>query len=600
MISDKYNHISSLIFTNIFIILYTTISTAQNSNGLIISDIHFIGNNIFSSRQISDMMISKTGNKYSSEQFELDLKNILRNYQNEGYINCLLHNVTEIFNQDSTSVNLNFTIKENNQVTVGEIIFEGNRLFSDKQLSSVIYTKIGNILNNNTLNQDMNELLSIYDKKGYSFASISIKNIETYSNNGKEYFRIIIQIDENEKIKINRIVVEGNTDTKTSVIVREVRLGKNNTVTKEAIEKIKRRLDNLGYFESVELPKIMNYKNSTVLLIKVKEGNTNTFDGIIGYIPSTTNDDEGYFTGLVDLSLRNLFGTGRRLDARWQKETKTTQELEFKYTEPWIFGLPVNVNLGFAQRIQDSTYIKRTVNVKTETGISSNLTLSLVGGYERVIPSIDDNMQSSGVLIFNSRLLSAGFEVKIDTRDYIYNPTSGILYRINYIAGQKKIYNYYDFTSYNIPSEFTVQKGVINLENYFSFFKRQSLLIGFHGGEIRSTKTDIADMFRIGGSNSVRGYREDQFIATRVIWSNIELRYSLTRKTFASLFYDYGYFKKPADEIYNIVEQSGFIFGYGAGVRVETPLGIFGVNYALGKGDTILEGKIHFGIINDF
>jgi hypothetical protein len=40
--------------------------------------------------------------------------------------------------------------------------------------------------------------------------------------------------------------------------------------------------------------------------------------------------------------------------------------------------------------------------------------------------------------------------------------------------------------------------------------------------------------------------------------------------------------------------------GYGVGIRFETPLGIMGVDYGFGRGDSFSTGKIHFGIINSF
>ena len=40
--------------------------------------------------------------------------------------------------------------------------------------------------------------------------------------------------------------------------------------------------------------------------------------------------------------------------------------------------------------------------------------------------------------------------------------------------------------------------------------------------------------------------------------------------------------------------------GYGLGIRFDTPLGIMGVDYGLGKGDSFSEGKIHFGITSQF
>jgi outer membrane protein insertion porin family len=80
----------------------------------------------------------------------------------------------------------------------------------------------------------------------------------------------------------------------------------------------------------------------------------------------------------------------------------------------------------------------------------------------------------------------------------------------------------------------------------------------------------------------------------------VELRYSLTRKTFASVFYDFGYYFKPYDALALTPEDKNFIYGYGVGIRIETALGIFGISYALGRGDSFLQGKVHFGVINDF
>jgi outer membrane protein insertion porin family len=252
--------------------------------------------------------------------------------------------------------------------------------------------------------------------------------------------------------------------------------------------------------------------------------------------------------------------------------------------------------MAFFQRIEDSSFIKRDLGTRVEAMLSKKFTLSALFNFERVIPSLTENVFS----VFNSRVLAAGVEIRFDSRDYLYNPLSGILYKTSYSAGQKKIYNAAEFAEYNIPSDFTVQKGSVDLDFYYSFFKRQSSLIGVHGIEIRSPRFETADLYRFGGINSVRGYREGQFLASRAAWSSFEFRYSLTRRSFASVFYDLGYYFRPKDEISGIQNQEGFIYGYGLGIRIETALGMFGVSYALGKGDSILEGKVHFGLVNDF
>jgi outer membrane protein insertion porin family len=74
----------------------------------------------------------------------------------------------------------------------------------------------------------------------------------------------------------------------------------------------------------------------------------------------------------------------------------------------------------------------------------------------------------------------------------------------------------------------------------------------------------------------------------------------LSRRSFAFLFFDSGYFLRNEDEIRNIPESSSFKIGYGFGLNIETGLGVLSVSFALAKGDSFGEGKIHFGIVNEF
>jgi outer membrane protein insertion porin family len=140
----------------------------------------------------------------------------------------------------------------------------------------------------------------------------------------------------------------------------------------------------------------------------------------------------------------------------------------------------------------------------------------------------------------------------------------------------------------------------MDLEVYSSFFKRQTLLLKFFGGQTVSDKLEDADFYKIGGNKNIRGYREEQFLASQIAYSNTEIRYSISRKSFIYGFFDYGYYFRPADEINIIPKQEGFLYGYGLGIRLETAIGLVGVNYALGKGDGFSDGKINFGLINEF
>lgn len=558
----------------------------------IINSINFSGNEIFSSSDLMSSISSKKNGTFSKLIFEADLKAIRGKYRSAGYLLASITDYSIKYSSDSATVNLDINIYEGHQVKIGLINFTGNKFYSTSQIREIFETKNGQILDDNRLSNDITTLLRAYESNSIPFSKAVINNISIYYVNKEPFLRIDIEIIEGTKIKIDEIKIIGNESTNENVITRELRLRPDRTITRELMESYKSRLEKLNIFEKVEEPKIYTTKNTkkTGLLIEVKEGNTNTFDGVVGYIPPVTDNEKGYFTGLVNVSFRNLFGTGRRLDARWQQEVRSTQELEFRYTEPYIFSLPININMGFMQRLQDSTYTKRNLDVKAEILISDKFSGSVLGGYERVIPSTDSNVVA---IVSDSRIYYTGAEVRYDSRDYVYNPSRGILFNISYTYGDKKIF-------VGEGSNYSIQKLNTKLDLYVSFFKRQSILFSVSALQVTTGRLEDADYIRVGGNANIRGYREEQFYATKLAYGNFEFRYSIARRSYLYLLFDAGYYFKGSDVILNSPEQKDFLFGYGVGLQMETGIGIIGINYALGKGDTFLDGKIHFGFINNF
>ena len=131
-------------------------------------------------------------------------------------------------------------------------------------------------------------------------------------------------------------------------------------------------------------------------------------------------------------------------------------------------------------------------------------------------------------------------------------------------------------------------------------FKRNVAAVSFHARELRGDQFEITDLYRLGGTNSLRGYRENQFLGSRIFWSNLEYRFQFDRRSFFFVFFDNGYFLQRENEINRIEKLSAYKTGYGAGITFQTGLGIMKVSYALGEGDNFNKGKIHFGIVNGF
>ena len=583
-------------FLSILILL--CISFTANAQTTI-NSIDISGNSYLTTSDIRNLMITRKDGTYKEDQFKTDLKTIRDKYKSLGFLFARFTKEELEFGVDSAFVDININIEEGKKVLIGEIEIRGNKNFTKDQILDKFETKVGANLNDNILNSDIKELLASYEKIDLPFAKVNINDVSVYKDGGKEKIKIELTVTENSKVKIDQVKIKGNESTADYVITRELKLDKNKTINSESLQIMKERLDRLNIFETVSDPKIysLKTKNESGLLIEVTEGNTNTFDGVLGYVPPAGTDLPGYFTGLVNVSFRNLFGTGRKIEANYQQEVRQTQELGFKYFEPYFLSYPMNLSLGFLQRLQDTTYTRRFVDLKAEFPFSDRLTVSAIGSYERIIPS---DIINSGFIIADSRTLSLGTEIKYDTRDNIYVPTNGAVYRTYYAYGSKKIFNAAQLVGLGYNDYYSVQRYSIDIDYYFSFFKRQTNLIKIFGGEIVSDQIEDADFFRIGGSKFIRGYRTDQFLASRLFYGNLEVRYSISRKGFLFGFYDGGYYLRPADPVNNYPEQSGYLYGVGIGIRLETGLGLIGVSYALGQDAGILDGIINFGLINDF
>ena len=293
--------------------------------------------------------------------------------------------------------------------------------------------------------------------------------------------------------------------------------------------------------------------------------------------------------------MRNLFGTMRALAVRWQKEAEHTQESAVRYTEPWIFGLPLNVTGGFLQREQDTSYVRRVVNLNLSTIVLGDLSLGGVLEQEQIIPS-------SGLalpVVSSSRTLTAGIDLHYDSRNDPVAPTGGDEFRTTYQIGTKKLDDPSQVPP-GVSAQSTVQKILFDASVFGEPIRRQVIAIGLHGRQIAGDYIEQGDEYFFGGATTLRGYRENEFSGSRIAWTNTEYRFLMARRTYVFGFFDSGYYVTPADNVHGVPSDQHVKLGYGFGMRVETSLGNFGISFALGQGDSISQAKVHMNIVNDF
>lgn len=549
------------------------------------------GNSAFTTREILGWLSTKQSLPYAPTVVASDVRIISEHYRRRGYLAVTVEPQVLYSPTDSSSVDISLTIREGRQTFVGTITTEGNIQIPSSEILQLFDVQSGNPLDESLLENDIGELLTTYERLGFPFTQCQVQHLQVRTGQEADTLDIRLAIDEGERVTIDEIKVEGSKETDPAVVVRETRIASGEIFNPTKVDAIAPRLKRLNIFSDVSEPELYVRNRKSGLLIKVQEGSTNTFDGVVGYVPGAAPGQSGYVTGLVSVSMRNLFGTGRKLSFKWAREDRASQELGVRYLEPWIFNVPANVGGGFLQRQQDSSYVRRVFDMKAELMISEELSVGALFNSESTIPSASD---STFRRVFQSSIVSGGAEIQYDTRDDALSPTAGARYRTDYQYGRKR---FSKITAANV----TVQRFTLDLDFYLSTFTRQVLGFGVHARELQSGRPEEGEMFRLGGARSLRGFRESQFVGSRVAWSNLEYRFILARRSFFYGFFDTGYYFRPEDTERKSPKAEAFKYGYGIGVQLETGLGVMGVSFAIGSDNpSFSNGKIHFGLINEF
>ncbi|MFI5236591.1 MAG: POTRA domain-containing protein, partial [Ignavibacteriales bacterium] len=325
-----------------------------------VENIEIDNNKVFSDNEITKWAGLNEGQNYFPGIIDTSLNRIASSLSSNGYFNFSFIDSRYAFSTDSQTVDLFLKIDEGLPTFIKNLFFTSSDSADIiSHLSSFEYLK-GEIFSQYELETTISSLLTELENKGFPFAMIKIQSIYFYedSTDGEQYADLFLMLEGGRKSRIDKIEVTGNSSTKDYVIIRELRIDTGEEYSQDKVENLPKRLNKLRYFDPVPVPQFyVDSQNNGVLQINVREKNTNNFDGIIGYVPPADDNESGYVTGLVNVTLRNMFGTGRAAAIRWQKLTRESQELELKYLEPWLFSYPFNINAELFQRIMDTTYV---------------------------------------------------------------------------------------------------------------------------------------------------------------------------------------------------------------------------------------------------
>ena len=109
----------------------------------------------------------------------------------------------------------------------------------------------------------------------------------------------------------------------------------------------------------------------------------------------------------------------------------------------------------------------------------------------------------------------------------------------------------------------------------------------------------LSQRFTVGGSEFLRGYRDDQFKGNSMLKGSLEFRYPIIKQVQGVTFTDAGYaWSKDYDE--TDFDLSDLKYTVGLGLRINSPLGPIRLDYGYRLDSSDRGGRFHFSFGGQF
>lgn len=254
-------------------------------------------------KQFMGWLWGRNDGKLRLQELEFDNKRIQDVYMRHGFLDANVSSPYLDTNFSNYTANLYFKIDEGIQYKISDIDIQiDNEVESIAKLKKLLKSKKNKYINIEELRMDMQLLKQAVADYGYAFAMVN-PDLDKDEANGS--VKIIYHIQVGQKVKINDVIVTGNTRTADRIIRREILLAPNDTYSLTKIMASENALRRLGFFENVKIDQKRLSENTMDLVINVSEGRTGELQFGMGY---------GSYGGLMingTISERNLFGTGQ-------------------------------------------------------------------------------------------------------------------------------------------------------------------------------------------------------------------------------------------------------------------------------------------------
>lgn len=443
-------------------------------------------------------------------------------------------------------------------------------------------------------------LVQYYENNGYPFCSVKLDSVDI--KNAAVSAQLYVEL--NKKITIDTIKIKGSYKISPNYIFNYIGVKQGDLYNEKQIREIETRIKELPFVSSIKVSEVDFYADKTTLTLYLNHKKANNFDGIIGFQPDEVTGDVT-ITGDIKIHLKNALGYGEEVELNWKRQQTQTQEILARLRYPFLFNTPFGIEGKINIYRRDTTF-----NI-----VTTNLSLQYIFRGGDFVEVFWENQNNNLISTYNMdivtelpenadvRVNSFGIGGKVNELDYRLNPRRGFSFTARAGFGNREIRQnpainpvVYDSLTLKTNS----YKSTATAEFFIPFFKRQTVQLKGSGGLLAAEKVFNNELYRIGGLRTLRGFDEESIFASSYLIGTLEYRFLLEQNSYLSVFYQQAWYENQASK--ELITDTPF--GFGAGISFETKIGIFSLNYALGKqfSNPILfrASKIHFGFVNYF
>ncbi len=499
-----------------------------------IQHINIVGTGAFTDKQVLDNWELRPHNwlswyrrddQYSREKLGGDLEKLNSFYLDRGYIDFALNSTQVEIDDSKRDMFITAGITEGEPYTISKVELAGDTVLPKADVEKMVLTRPGMVFSRRVLEASSDLIIGALSNIGYAFAQV---NPIPQVDREKHTVALTLQVVPGPRVLVRRIIFKGNNRTADAVLRRQMRQFENAWYSQAAIDRSKIRLQQLGFFESVDVENrpVPGSPDQVDVVYNVKETTSGSFQFGVGFSQLTG------ITTSIQLSQSNFLGTGNTLAVEAQNNV-FSKRYSFSFVNPYFTedGMSLGYNI-WRRELDNSNFNIAAFNTTSTAGqvvlglpISETDTVSAMFGVDSnqifVFPgsspqSFVDYVDAVGKRTFHS--WRAQFGWSRDTRNDFFTPSAGTLQQVGLemtLPGSTAQYYKlsYLFSRYWPISRWLVLNTRADLgygDSYGKAFERD-VFIGssYPLVHLKASGLPFFENFYAGGTRSVRGYRDN-------------------------------------------------------------------------------------------